>query len=237
MYQIAVCDDEPGDLKQIVHLSEHILNSAGIPYAVTSYGSSRHLLTDIQNGRYFDLLLLDVLMGEIDGMALAAELKGRPGCPDVVFISTNRDMAMQGYRVEARRYLSKPLNPELLEEALRHCYEESRRRTAGQAQLLLPTAAGQIRVSIQDIRYAETWGRMTRLSLAAGQVEVRMRLSELSSLLPEQFLHCHRTILVNLDYVCGIRQGELELRGSGCLPVSRQRMAEVQQKLLNRLNQ
>ena len=53
--------------------------------------------------------------------------------------------------------------------------------------------------------------------------------------LPEWFVYCHRTILVNLDYVSGISQGTLELRGGGTLPVSRQRMAEIQQKLLDLL--
>lgn len=237
MYQIAVCDDEPGDLKQIVRLTGHILNGAGIPYALASYQSSRHLLVDIQGGRHFDLLLLDVIMGELDGMALATALKRQPDDMDVVFISTDRDMALQGYRVEARRYLAKPLDPELLEEALLYCYGKAQQCLKGKNQLLLPTAAGQVRVSIQDIRYAETWGRATRLSLEAGQVEVRMRLSELAGLLPEKFLYCHRTVLVNLDYVNGIQPGELELLGGGSLPVSRQRMAEVQQRLLDVLNQ
>lgn len=174
-------------------------------------------------------------MEKLDGMALAAALKQRPDAPDVVFISTDRDMAMQGYRVEARRYLPKPLEPELLREALLHCYGEARRRTKGRDQLMLPTASGRTRISLHDIRYAETWGRGTRISLPSGQLELRMRLSELVSQLPEWFVYCHRTVLVNLDYVSGISHGTLELRGGGTLPVSRQRMAEVEQKLLELL--
>ena len=50
-------------------------------------------------------------------MALAAVLKKYPDTPNVVFISTDREMAMQGYRVDAKRYLPKPLDPELLREA------------------------------------------------------------------------------------------------------------------------
>lgn len=235
VYQIAVCDDEQAALQQNVRLSERIMDQAGIPCAITAYGSSRLLLTEIRGGKHFDLLLLDVLMGELDGMALAAALRKQPDDPDVVFISTDRDMAMQGYHVEAKRYLLKPLKPELLREALLYCYGEAQRRLKGREQLLFPTAGGQIRVSLRDIRYAESWGRGTRLSLPTGQAEVRMRLSELASKLPEQFIHCHRTILVNLDYVSGIRQGALELRGGGSLPVSRHRMAEVQGRLLDHL--
>lgn len=235
VYQIAVCDDDQADLKQIVRLSERILDKAGIPFAVTAYESGKSLLSDIRRGSRFDLLLLDVVMGELDGMSLAAALRSQPDYPDVVFISSDRDMALQGYRVAAKRYLPKPLAPELLQEAILHCYQEARRRLQGKEQLLLPTPEGRVRVSLQDIRYAETWGRLTRLSLLRGQLEVRMRLSELAALLPERFLYCHRTVVVNLDYVRGIRQGELDLRGGGSLPVSRQRMGEVHQKLLDYL--
>ena len=83
---------------------------AGLPCSIAAYESSQTLLSDIQTGRHFDLLLLDVLMGELDGMALAAVLKKYPDTPNVVFISTDREMAMQGYRVDAKRYLPKPLD-------------------------------------------------------------------------------------------------------------------------------
>lgn len=235
MYQIAVCDDEKSDLQHNIRLTERVMAQAGIPCSIAAYESGQSLLSDVQSGRHFDLLLLDVIMEKLDGMALAAALKQRPDAPNVVFISTDRDMAMQGYRVEARRYLPKPLEPELLREALLHCYGEARRRTKGRDQLMLPTASGRTRISLHDIRYAETWGRGTRISLPSGQLELRMRLSELVSQLPEWFVYCHRTVLVNLDYVSGISHGTLELRGGGTLPVSRQRMAEVEQKLLELL--
>ena len=235
MYQIAICDDEISDLQHNIQLTESIMAKAGLPCSIAAYESSQTLLSDIQTGRHFDLLLLDVLMGELDGMALAAVLKKYPDTPNVVFISTDREMAMQGYRVDAKRYLPKPLDPELLREALLHCYEETRRQLKSRNQLMLPTATGHTRVSLQDIHYAETWGRGIRISLPTGQLELRMRLSELAAQLPEWFVYCHRTILVNLDYVSGNSQGTLELRGGGTLPVSRQRMAEIQQKLLDLL--
>lgn len=236
MYQIAVCDDDRADLARTVRLTRRILDEAGVPCRVDSYGDGRPLLSEIQRGRSFDLLLLDVRMAGLDGMALAAELKDRPARPDVVFISVDRDMALQGYHVDARRYLAKPVEPEQLREALLFCYREAGRRTARRDDLLLPTASGEVRVPVRDIRYAETWERFARISTPAGFLETRLRLGELSGLLPEQFLYCHRTILVNLDYVRRLGQGELELRGGGVLPVSRYRAPEVQRKLLEQLN-
>ena len=222
MYQIAVCDDEQSDLRQSVQLTEHILQEADIPCAVAAYGSSVTLLSEIQRGRHFDLLLLDVIMDTLDGMALASHLKEQADPPDIVFISTDRDMALLGYYVNAKRYLAKPLDVEELREALLYCYQETQRRTGGSDQLLLPTDAGQLRVSLRDIRYAEPSGRHT---------------SRLAERLPEsQFIYCHRTVLVNLAFVHRLRQRDLELTSGETLPVSRYRFAQVRQALLDLLD-
>ena len=158
MYQIAVCDDEQSDLHQSVQLTERILQEADIPCAVTAYGSGVTLLSEIQRGRHFDLLLLDVIMDTLDGMALASHLKEQADPPDIVFISADRDMALLGYYVNAKRYLAKPLDGEELREALLYCYQEMQRRAGGSDQILLPTDAGHLRVSLRDIRYAEPAG-------------------------------------------------------------------------------
>lgn len=235
MYQIAVCDDDRADRGSIAQLTRQIMDEAGVPCAVEAYGAGGPLLKEILSGRPFDLLLLDVRMAGLDGMSLASQLMGAPVRPDVVFISTDRDMALQGYRVDARRFLAKPVEPGQLREALLHCYREAGERAQRRDDLLLPTAAGEVRVAVRDIRYAESWGRAARISTPSGLLETRLRLGELAARLPEQFIYCHRTILVNLDYVRRLGQGELELRGGGTLPVSRYRAAEVQRLLLEQL--
>ena len=235
MYQIAVCDDDRADREAIVQLTRRIMDEAGVPCAVEAYDAGGPLLREIRSGRPFDLLLLDVRMAGLDGMSLASQLMGAPARPDVVFISTDRDMALQGYRVDARRFLAKPVEPGQLREALLHCYREAEERAQRRDDLLLPTAAGEVRVAVRDIRYAESWGRAARISTPSGLMETRLRLGELAARLPEQFIYCHRTILVNLDYVRRLGQGELELRGGGTLPVSRYRAAEVQRLLLEQL--
>lgn len=236
MYQIAVCDDDRNDLRRATQLTQHAMEQAGIPCAIATYDSGALLLGAIQGDKKFDLLLLDVRMAEPDGMTLAAALKHQPARPDVVFISADRDMALQGYRVDAKRYLAKPLDLKELQEALLYCYHEAEGRTGNKTDLLLPTAGGEVRIPVREIRYAETWGRATRISLSSGYLETRLRLSELADLLPEQFIYCHRTTLVNLDYVRRMSQGELELLGGGTLLVSRYRVAEIRRKLLDTLN-
>ena len=120
-------------------------------------------------------------------------------------------MSLLGYHVNAKRYLAKPLDGEELREALLYCYQEIQRRAGGSDQILLPTDAGHLRVSLP--------------------------LSQLAERLPEsQFIYCHRTVLVNLAFVHRLRQRDLELTSGEILPVSRYRFAQVRQALLDLLD-
>lgn len=229
---IAVCDDEALERRQIAEMVNQTLLEEGLSCWITSYESGTGLLSAIQNGAQFQILLLDVMMEELDGMALAATLREKGNHTAIIFISSNWEMAMRGYEVEALRYLAKPVDRERLREALLFCY----RTRLAQKEILLPTASGQCRILPSDLIYAETWERGARLILKDGKIETGMKISELAALFPErQFVFCHRTILVNLAFIQSIRYCELELKSGVTLPISKYRQSELRSKLIRYL--
>ena len=230
---IAVCDDETVDREETIRLTENILREEDIPYRIDAFDRGAALLGAIQKGAQFHILLLDVIMEGLDGMELAAALRERGTQTAIVFVSSNRDMALRGYEVAAVRYLAKPLDPERLHEALMFCYEAH----FEQKEILLPTSGGWSRILPSDIIFAETWERGVRLTLRDGQADASVKISDLAAMLPDrQFVLCHRTVLVNLAYVQSIRYCELELRSGKVLPISKYRQAETRQKLMRYLD-
>lgn len=229
---IAVCDDEALERQRIADLVNQIMPEEGLSCRVTSYESGADLLSAIQHGGRFQILLLDVMMEGLDGMALAAALREKGDHTAIIFISSNLEMALRGYEVEAARYLAKPVDRERLREALMFCY----RTRLAQKEILLPTASGQSRIIPSDLIYAETWERGVRLILKDGREETGLKISELAAMLPErQFVFCHRTILVNLAFIQSIRYCELELRSGATLPISKYRQTEIRKQLMRYL--
>lgn len=229
---IAVCDDEALERQRIADLVNQIMPEEGLSCRVTSYESGADLLSAIQHGGRFQILLLDVMMEGLDGMALAAALREKGDHTAIIFISSNLEMALRGYEVEAARYLAKPVDRERLREALMFCY----RTRLAQKEILLPTASGQSRILPSDLIYAETWERGVRLVLKDGREETGLKISELAAMLPErQFVFCHRTILVNLAFIQSIRYCELELRSGATLPISKYRQSEIRKQLMRYL--
>lgn len=230
---IAVCDDEPLDREQTARMTKEILMEEDIPTQISAYSDGASLLDAVKSGKVFQILLLDVMMEDLNGIDLASELRRQGNHTDIVFISSNRDMALRGYEVSAARYLAKPLEPERLREALLYCCEAR----LGQKEILLPSAGGWTRIFPPDIIYAESWERGVRLVLKDGQSEANVKISDLAAMLPErQFVLCHRTVLVNLACVRSIRYCELETKTGKLLPISKYRQAETRRKFMRYLD-
>lgn len=229
LLQIAVCDDESIDRQQAAGLTRAIMAAEGLACDLSSYESATALLTAIQGGAQFHILLLDVMMEGLDGMELAAALRKLGDGTAIIFMSSNRELALRGYEVSAARYLAKPLQTEQLREALLYCYKTF----CEKKEILLPTTRGQRRIPLANILYAEAMERVTKLALTDRMEEVTLKFSNLSALLPErQFISCHRSYLVNLEHIAYVRSRDLEMTTGDVLPVSRYRAEDLQKQFV-----
>ena len=230
--RLAICDDEPMDCALVAQMSREILGAEGVEAELSAYPSAAELLRAIRAGRAFHIFLLDVMMEGMDGMELAAALRAGHEDAAIIFISSNREMALRGYEVAAARYLAKPVEREKLREALLYCCAAHARRRA----LALPTAEGQTRVDPSAILYVEAWERGVRLDLGGEKLEAKIPISQIAAMLPEgQFAYCHRTLLVNLACVRHVRYCELELKNGERLPISKYRLAQFKSEFLKYL--
>ena len=229
---IAVVDDIEQDRVQIMEQTRNILCHANVPHTVSSYADGKALLADIRSGKKYNLILLDVLMDDMDGMALAKALRNQGDRTMIVFISVSQEMARRGYQVEAARYLVKPLEREELKEAVTYCYEKWQTKK----EILLPTDKGQYRTSFPNIQFVEAFDRGTRFVLTDDTVETKLKFSEVEAMLPKStFILCHRAYIVNLALTKHISQYEFVMKNGAVIPISRLRYNEIYRKFVDRL--
>lgn len=232
-FQIAVCDDDPEDLKTTSELTRQILQKEAISFALSCYESPKQLVRALADGLSFDLFLLDVMMPDQDGMELAALLRKRQLHLPIIFISYNREMALNGYKVSASRYLAKPVEQESLKEALLHCLSLNRREKG----LLIPGSNGNERIFPHEILYIETQLRKSHVVLTEGELITGLRISQLETALAGQnFIRCHQGFLVNLSYIRTLKANELELLNGQKIPVSKHRIQEVRKAFFSYLD-
>lgn len=225
-FYIAICDDDDADRKQIEEMAGEVCRLDKIRAEIFCYETARALLEDLQNGREYDLLLLDVMMPIQDGMELARCLRNEEIEASIVFISSNREMALQGYEVEAARYLAKPLDPGRMREAIRFCYGKFRNNS----EILLPADGSMRRIMPKDIYYIEIKGRKSRIRQEKEEWDTSLSLRELEGMLLGQgFVRCHQSFLVNCRHVKNFRTSTMELTDGQSIPVSKHRIKEVRQ--------
>ena len=228
--RIAVVDDIEQDRILIAQETNAILNHASIPHRIEQYADAKALLDAIRDGAKYNLLLIDVLMDEMDGMTLATELRKAHNNVAIIFISVSQEMARRGYHVNASRYLLKPLNRVELKEALLFCYS----KWLDKKEILLPTDLGKHRVSFKEIQYVEAYDRGTRFCLMNETVESKLKFNETEALLPKStFIMCHRAYIVNLALTKGISQYEFRMKSGAVVPISRYRYNDVNQAFVD----
>lgn len=74
-YQIAICDDDPADLDYLSVLVRGWGRQTENMADIKTYPSAEAFLFDYADDKSFDLLLLDIEMGGMDGVRLAKEVR------------------------------------------------------------------------------------------------------------------------------------------------------------------
>ena len=108
MQHILVVDDEP----MYTTMLRIILEGDG--YTVTTAESAERALESLDHNTY-DLLVLDVVMPDMDGLELCRRIRATSRVP-ILFVTVRSDMSdrVLGLRAGADDYLAKPFDPQEL---------------------------------------------------------------------------------------------------------------------------
>lgn len=219
MYNVAICDDTEEERLQAAEYAGRFFEREGIEVHIDTYAAGRELL---ESGRKYDLYLLDVLMPGMSGIDAAQALAEDKDHPVVVFITSSLESAVEGYRMEAAGFILKPVE----EESFWSTMERVVRRRLGVKKAVLSLVHNRVNVELPLERLAWFENRLHRVfvKLTDGEVlSVNQKLSELQLVLEphSQFLRCHQSYLVNLDYVDKLEDSCFYMRDGQMIPISR----------------
>ena len=142
------------------------------------------------------LVLLDILMGEGDGgMRLAARLREMGNQVSIILVSSSPDFILQGYDVQAIKYLLKPVSSEDLRAAVLYDYRNHYKKR----YLGLKIGSTVHSLSLWKIDCFEIKGKQVAVWHQGGVHYYRGKISELEPLLPSEFFRCHQSFIINLD--------------------------------------
>ncbi len=217
-YRIAICEDSPADGDYVNELVCRWARQAGVMADVARFASSEQFLFRYAQDKCWDILLLDIEMGGMDGVSLARRLRKEGDPVQVVFLTGFPDFLAEGYEVSALHYLMKPIRPEKLFSVLDRAVG-----LLGRAEptLVLQGAGEALRLKISQIQYVEAFAHSVTIVTDTEPLSLRIPISQLEQRLPEQFLRCHRSYLVNLQHIAKLSKTQVTLDSGVSLPLSR----------------
>ncbi|MBQ9276433.1 MAG: response regulator transcription factor, partial [Clostridia bacterium] len=178
----------------------------------------------------YDVVFMDIDMPLMNGMEAAKKLRKVDGYVPLVFITDLKQYALKGYEVEAMDFLVKPVTYAAFSTML----DRVRRRVQqGEQTLLLTTAQGVFKTSVDDVLFVEMQNHYVNYHTTSGRFSFFGSLSEEEKRLPaKKFARCNSGYIVNLARVDKVQDGCVYI-GGDCLPISRSKKASFMQSLFD----
>ena len=111
-YRIAICDDLATDRNYLSSLCEIWGSHNSYHIQISEFTSAENFLFHYAEKKDFDILLLDIEMGAMDGVTMARKLRQDNQTVQIIFITGYADYISDGYEVDALHYLMKPIQEE-----------------------------------------------------------------------------------------------------------------------------
>ena len=229
MIRIAICDDEKKILDEVSGYVKSYVEKKNIgDTCVFTFNSARTLIGAIEDGKAFDVFILDVYIGDEIGTKLARDIRKMGIESPIIFSTTSLEHAPESFETGTLRYLIKPLNPTKFYEAMDAALASAEK--LGQRLIKLKTENGVESVNASHIICSEAHDHYQHVTLSSGEVvKVRMTVAELFTILAKHggFIRVGSPYIINLRQVKNLSRTEVLLYNDIAIPIPRGKYSEI----------
>jgi len=230
---IAVCDDVVIECCSMARKIKEILEEMKISCIIRQFDNGRDLLQAPEN---FDIIFLDIMMHDLDGMKTAQIFREKAFDKILIFVSSSREYVFEAYDVEAFQYLLKPVDDRKLKYVLQKAVFKTESRS--QEFIIVSRERQKKKLFLDGIYYFEIRGRMIDVHGSEGIFSYYEQIGRLENKLRDKgFFRCHKSYLVNLKYVDGYNRQEAILENGEKIMIAKRRYEEFCQMVLKTMRE
>jgi len=231
MLKAIAIDDEPLALEVIKSLAGQV----PFIHLANCFTKAPDAVAFLQNEKV-DLLFLDIKMPDITGIDF---IRSIPNPPMVIFTTAYSEHAVQSFELDAVDYLLKPFSLPRFLKACSKAHElfQLKKHPAPAVSanaVFIKSGYEQVKVSLDDIRYAVSIGNYVQFMLNNGNVVSRLTMNEASALLPgAAFIRIHRSYLAAKKFITRIDKKSVWLDSTE-LPIGEVYYPDIEKFLNNK---
>lgn len=228
--KIAICDDEKRMLLKHEEIVKNVLKENKKIADVVTFQSGDFLLYEIQEGEYFDLVLLDIEMPNKSGMEIAEKIKAHNSNILIIFVTSHNEYAIESFELSIYRFVLKSR----IEEKLKLAVHDAVNFIELQKEkfYVISTATRYEKIPYRSIYYINKKGKNSLFITKDGETQIRKPLTQVyEELEKEEFIFIDRGCVVNLIYVMRVEDQEVYMKDGTVLFASKNRLKELRSTL------
>lgn len=216
-YRVAIVDDSKTDAEFVQGILNGWADLRQANIQAEVFPSAESFLFQYAEDKEWDILLLDIEMGAMDGVTMAKRVRQDNEAVQIVFITGYSDYIAEGYEVAALHYLMKPVNQDKLFAVLDRALEK---RKQEERCLNLEAYGEMVRIPFYEIRYLDVHQNYVTVH-AKADYTVKRTLGDFEKELDERFYRVGRGMILNLKYIQRVTKTEVRLSDGTVLPLPR----------------
>lgn len=230
---IAVCDDEEYYRELTKQLLIQYLDKYQVEYAIDEFSSGEEFCEQCVSLTKYDIVFLDINLKEMNGIEIAYKIRSYKKDVYIVFITSYINYALEGYRVDAIRYIMK----DSLSISIVECMNTIIKKMEIQINKMeLIFIEGKKQIYIEKIFYVESHKHKLVFKIfETGLKEYEMydKLDNIEFKFKEYgFLRIHKSYLINMKYIKKISSYKIILISNEELPIPKLRYQKVKEAFI-----
>lgn len=230
-YKIAICDDDKNQINHISSLVTKWGTESGHTCEIHTFSSAEAFLFAYEEEKDFDILLLDVEMGEISGVELARRIREDNNRAEIIFITSYFEFFGEGYEVDALHYLIKPVSEKNLLPVLQ---KAAGRLAVSPPSVVIACGGETIKLFESDILYIEAALHYITIHTKERKYKIKENISAFMEKLSDDFYRTHRSYLVSLKHIVKISRTMVTIENGTELPLARGKYDGINRAFIER---
>ena len=215
---IAVCDDDRAQTEYMKTAVSAWAKERSNLCEIATFSSAEAFLFEYSENGNYDILLLDIEMGQMNGVELARKLRADNDRLQIIFVTGYDKYIADGYDVAALHYLMKPVDEDKFFSVL-----DRAAKLISDREKVLVITENKIseKIPLHKIIYIEAQQNYVVIHAVDGEHRTRAALSAIEKQLDDGFFRTGKSFIVGMRYVSSISRTEITLDDGAHIPLGR----------------
>lgn len=205
MLNFVICDDNPSVLDRLAKMLESIFISNDIDASIGLKSTTASDVINYLGNHKVDVLILDInLKSEITGCDIANMVRKKNKDVYLIFTTGHLEYALMAYKYKTFDYLPKPIVDEKLEETILRLIDDIKHTPSKFIRL----NNNKTIINQDEVNYIKKDGMKLVFCTNTRTYETYSSFNKIESCLPENFVRCHKSYIVNVKKISDINSNK-----------------------------